>query len=65
MIDLLITILIFLVIMGLVFWLLQMLPLPAPWGQAVQVCAVVICLLILLSVVFGGVSMPFHVRSLR
>ena len=58
MINLLVTLLIFCVIFGLIFWLLQMLPLPAPWGQAVQVLAVLVCILLLLGVVFGGVALP-------
>lgn len=60
MLELLITILILVIVFGLFFWLIQMLPLPAPWGQAAQVLAVLICIALLLGVVFGGVSMPLH-----
>lgn len=61
MIDLLITIIIFAVVFGLIFWLVKMLPLPAPFGQIVQVAVVLICILLLLGVVFGGVAIP-HTR---
>ena len=58
MINLLFTILILAIVFGLVFWLLQSLPLPAPWAQVVQVAAILICILVLLGLVFGGVSLP-------
>lgn len=58
MINLLITVLILVIVCGLIFWALQMLPLPAPWGQAVHVIAILIFILLLLGVVFGGVNFP-------
>lgn len=58
MISLLISIIIIAIIAGLAFWLVGMLPLPAPFGQIVQVAVVLICLLVLLGVVFGGVQLP-------
>ncbi len=62
MINLLLTILVLAVIFGLVFWLLQQLPLPSPWAQIVQICAILICLFVLLGLVFGGISLPSHLR---
>ena len=64
MIETLISILILLIVFGIVFWLLQQIPLPAPWGQGVQIVAILICLLLVLSVVFGGVDLP-RMRSFR
>jgi hypothetical protein len=58
MINLLVYVLVLCIVFGLIFWLLQMLPLPAPWGQVVQVVAGIICILILLGLVFGGISVP-------
>ena len=58
MIDLLITLLILVIIAGIFFWLIGALGLPEPWGRAAQIIAVLICLVVLVSVIFGGYSLP-------
>lgn len=55
MIELLITIIIFCVIAGLLYWLVSLLPLPAPFPVIIQVCVILIVVLLLLGIVFGGV----------
>ena len=59
MINLLITIFLLALVFGLVFWLVQSIPLPEPWGQIMRICAVLICLLVLVSVLFGGMAPRF------
>ena len=61
MINLLVSLLILAVVAGIAYWLLGMLPLPAPFRQIVQVIVILICLLVLLGVLFGGVQVP-HLR---
>ena len=56
--NLLVTLLVFAIVFGLVFWLLQMLPLPDPWKTVVFVLSILIAIVFLLSLVFGGVSLP-------
>lgn len=48
MINLLVQLLIFAIIAGLIYWVLTVLPLPAPFGRIVQVVFLVICVIILL-----------------
>lgn len=65
MIDLLIHLLIVCVVLGLVFWILQQIPLAEPWGRIVRVVAVVVAALIVLSMLLGLVplaSSPLHLR---
>jgi hypothetical protein len=61
MINLLITIIIFAIVAGLLYWLVGMLPLPEPFRTIIKVCAVLICILLVLGMFFGGVSVP-HFR---
>lgn len=65
MIELLITIVVFAIVFGLIFWLVRILPLPEPFAQIVQVAVVLICILLLLGVVFGGVAIPHTRWSLK
>ena len=57
--SLLISLIIWLVLIGLVWWLLQMLPLPAPIMQIINVVIIIFLILVILSV-FGitGVDLP-------
>jgi ABC-type siderophore export system fused ATPase/permease subunit len=48
------------IVLGLIYWLVTMLPLPEPFKQIAIVIIVVICLLYLLSMLFGMVG-PFPV----
>ena len=63
MIDLLVTIIIFAIVAGLLYWLVGMLPIPEPFATIIKVCAILICILLVLSVAFGGVNLPaIHLR---
>lgn len=57
-VSLLITIIVFAIVFGLVWWLLQQLPLPPAALQIVRVCVIVLAIVLLLGVLFGGVQMP-------
>ena len=48
----LISLIVYLVVFGLIWWLVSMLPLPAPVGQIVRVLFIILLILIVLSV-FG------------
>lgn len=58
MIDLLVTVIIFAIVGGLLWWLVSMLPLPEPFPMVIRVCVILICILLLLGVLFGGVQLP-------
>ena len=59
--DLLVTIIVFAIIAGLVYWLVLQLPLPEPFAMIVRVAVILICILLLLGMVTGSVSLP-HFR---
>lgn len=59
--DLLVTIIIFAIVAGLVYWLVLQLPLPEPFAMIVRVAVILICILLLLGMVTGGVALP-HFR---
>jgi hypothetical protein len=58
----LISLLITIIIMGLVFyllwWLLARINLPAPFNKVAQVIIALVAVVFLLSVLFGGISLP-------
>jgi heme A synthase len=58
LINLLLTILILVLIFGLIYWALQMVPLPPPARNIVNVIFVVVVVLVMVSMLFGGVSFP-------
>lgn len=59
MIGLLINLIIWAVVMGLIYWLLSMLPIPEPFKKFVMVLFILICILILLGAVgFLGPVFP-------
>ena len=58
MIETLIAIIILCVIAGLIYWLVSLLPLPAPFPTIIQVCVILIILLYAVGLLFGGVSLP-------
>lgn len=58
MIDLLVTVIVFCIVGGLLWWLVSMLPLPEPFPTVIRVCVVLILILLVLGVLFGGVSLP-------
>ena len=54
MIGLLIQIIVLCIVGGLIYWLVQMLPVPEPFGMILRVCVILICILVVLSLFFGG-----------
>lgn len=58
MLDLLITVIVFCIVSGLLWWLVSMLPLPEPFPTVIRVCVVLILILILLGALFGGINLP-------
>jgi hypothetical protein len=47
------SILVMVIVMGLVYWIVSVLPLPDPFKRIALVIIMVICLLYLLSMIFG------------
>lgn len=45
--------LVFVIVMGLIYWVVSLLPLPEPFHKIALVIIVVICLLYLLGLLFG------------
>lgn len=58
MINLLLTLVILCVLGSLVWWLVTLLPLPAPMNRIVQALMVLIFILVLIGMVWGGVPIP-------
>jgi hypothetical protein len=62
MIDQLVTLLILVLILGLVWWLFtSIIPLPEPFAKVAQVIIIVIFILLLIGIFFGG----FHMAVFR
>ena len=57
MIGLLFQVIVLCIVGGLVYWLVQMLPIPEPFGTILRVCVILICILVVLSIAFGGGSL--------
>jgi len=49
MISLLVTLLIIVLVAGVVFWIISLIPIPEPWGRIAQVIVGVIFLIVLLT----------------
>jgi len=64
MISFLVTILVMCIIFGLIWWILSIVPLPAPFAQIVRVVLAVIMVIwliyLLLPLAGGGFGHPFH-----
>lgn len=58
MISLLVTLIVFCIVAGLIYWLLTMLPLPDPFKTIIIVAFILILILVLLGMFFGGIDMP-------
>jgi hypothetical protein len=56
MLELLMTVVIGLLVIGLLWWIIQMLPLPEPFGRIAQVVIVVIAVIWLIYVLMGLVG---------
>lgn len=50
MIDVLVTLIVFCIVGGLLYYLVTLLPLPAPFGLIIQVAVILILILVLLNV---------------
>ena len=60
MISLLISLIVLCLIVGIVFWLLTLLPIPQPFLNVIKVCIVLIVLLYVIGML-GGYVHPFYV----
>lgn len=58
MISLLITILIFALVAGVVWYIIRLIPLPPPFGLIVQLVFLLICVLVLISFLLPFAGMP-------
>jgi heme A synthase len=58
MINLLITIIIFAIVAGLLYWLITLLPIPEPFKTIITVCSILVCVLLVLGIFFGAVDVP-------
>jgi hypothetical protein len=58
MIGLLISLIVFCIVAGLIYYLLTMLPLPEPFKAVVMAAFIIICILVLLGWLFGSVPLP-------
>jgi hypothetical protein len=58
MIGFLISVLFLAIVAGLIYWIIGMLPIPEPFKNVVMVIFLLICLVYLVSMLFGAVA-PF------
>jgi predicted membrane channel-forming protein YqfA (hemolysin III family) len=58
LIGLLVTVVILALVFWLVYWLLTLIPLPEPFKTVVTVLLGLLGVIILLSLLFGGISLP-------
>jgi len=61
--DLIVSLIAYLVVFGLIWWLVSMLPLPAPVAQIVRVLFIILLILIILS--FAGVLPSSYLPRFR
>lgn len=62
MIALLINFIVLCVVFGLIYWVVLQLPLPKPFPKLIRIAVIVVFVLLLISVFFGGVQLPFNLR---
>lgn len=58
LINLIVTIIVIALVFGLVWWVLSQMPLPEPFRMVVNVLIGLLAVVILLGLLFGGVSVP-------
>lgn len=58
LVSLLITILIIALVFGLIWWVLGQMPIPEPFRMVVNVIIGLIAVILLLSLLFGGINVP-------
>lgn len=61
--DIIISLIAYLVVFGLIWWLVSMLPLPAPVAQIVRVLFIILLILIILS--FAGILPSSYLPRLK
>jgi ABC-type siderophore export system fused ATPase/permease subunit len=61
--DLIISLIVYLVVFGLIWWLISMLPLPAPVAQIVRILFIILLILMVLSIV--GILPGGHLPRIR
>ena len=60
LIGFLIDIIVFCIIGGLAYWIVTLLPIPDPFKTIAIVAVLLICLLMLVSILWGGVGLPHY-----
>lgn len=65
MIEVLLTILVWCIVLGLLYWIVQLVPLPPPFKNVALVVVLLIGLVTLLGFVFGWFPSMHYGRSLR
>jgi hypothetical protein len=58
MASILITLLIYLIVLGAVWYIVRLLPLPPPFGRIAEIVIAVIALIVVLNLLLGFVEMP-------
>lgn len=58
MIQFLLTLIVFCIVGGLLYWLVTMLPIPDPFRTVMIVAVILIFILVLLGFLFGGIDLP-------
>jgi heme A synthase len=54
------SLLVLVIVLGLIYWIVTLLPIPPPFKQVALVIVIVICLIYLLGILFGAVA-PFPI----
>lgn len=65
MISTLVYILVVAVVIGLIIWIVQQLPVPEPWGNIIRVCVIVIGALIIILALLGLIGVGPGLPALR
>jgi hypothetical protein len=60
MVGLLISLLILIIVFGLLYYIVTLLPLPQPFKNIAVILVLLIFVIILLSIALGGIPMPFY-----
>lgn len=58
MLSTLISLLFLIIILGLIWWVVKLLPLPEPFGKLADVIVALILVVVLIGVLFGGIRLP-------
>lgn len=58
MLNTLLSLIILVVALGLVWYLVKMLPLPDPFGKIIDIVFILIAIVLVLGLLFGGIALP-------